>query len=240
MIINKQQHKKIMLDILSDISSDPLLSNNLGFKGGTCVYFLYGLDRFSVDLDFDLLDIEKKVQVLEKIDLILGKYGEVKKDGTLRRKLKYSEESVMLKVDISDRKEINTLNKYEVRDIVSGVPLKILSQADIFAHKLVAITDRYNNKTTNKIITNRDLYDVNFFFDNKWTFNEKIIALRTGETAVEYLVDLKKLIEDRVDDKKILDGIGALVDDKKRLWVRRNLKQEVLKKLAIQIESMRE
>lgn len=240
MIINKQQHKKIMLEILSDISSDPFLAINLGFKGGTCVYFLYGLDRFSVDLDFDLLDIEKEAQVLEKMDLILAKYGEVKKDGTLRRKLKYTEESVMLKVDISDRMELNSLNTYEVRDVISGVPLKVLSQADIFAHKLSAIFDRYKNKKTNKIITNRDLYDVNFFFDNNWPFNEKIIELRSGKKAIEYLRDLKNLIEKKVDNKKILDGIGALVDDKKRHWVQANLKKEVLKKLAIQIESMRE
>jgi predicted nucleotidyltransferase component of viral defense system len=240
MIINKQQHKKMMLDILSDISSDPILAINLGFKGGTCVYFLYSLDRFSVDLDFDLLDIEKKEEALNRLDLLLVKYGKVSTDGTMRRKVKYSEESATLKVDVSDRIEINALNTYEVKDIVSGVPLKILSKKDIFAHKLVAISNRYNNKTTNKVITNRDLYDVNFFFDNKWAFNEKIIELRVGKKAVEYLADLKKLIEDKVDAKKILDGIGALVDDKKRLWVRRNLKQEVLKKLSLQIESMRE
>jgi len=60
MIVNKEEHKKIMLNILADISSNPLLSVNLGFKGGTCAYFLYGLNRFSVDLDFDLLDAGKK------------------------------------------------------------------------------------------------------------------------------------------------------------------------------------
>lgn len=239
MIIDQQQHKKIMLDILSDISSDPVLANNLGFKGGTCVYFLYGLDRFSVDLDFDLLDIEKKEVVLEKMNLLLARYGEVKKDGALRRKIKYSEESVMLKIDISDRMELNSLNRYEVKDVVSGVPLNILSQKDIFAHKLVAISDRYNNKTKNKIIVNRDLYDANFFFDNNWKFNEKIIELRTKKSAVKYLSELKELIEKKVDENKILDGIGALLDDKKRQWVRDNLKKELLKKLAIQIASMK-
>jgi predicted nucleotidyltransferase component of viral defense system len=239
MIIDKQQHKKIMLDILSNISSDPVLANNLGFKGGTCVYFLYNLDRFSVDLDFDLLDAEKKELVLKKIDLLLAKYGEVKKEGALRRKIKYSEESVMLKIDISDRMEINALNHYEVKDIVSGVPLNILSQKDIFAHKLVAISDRYNNKTKNKIIVNRDLYDANFFFDNHWEFNTAIVELRTKKSGVQYLTYLKNLIEKKVDEKKILDGIGALLDDKKRQWVRDNLKKELLKKIAIQIASMK-
>jgi predicted nucleotidyltransferase component of viral defense system len=236
---NKEEHKKIMLNILSDISSDPVLSVNLGFKGGTCVYFLYGLDRFSVDLDFDLLDLEKKEIILKKIDALLAKYGEVKKDGAWRRKLKYAEESGALKIDISDRADINKLNKYEVRDIVSGVPLKILNREDIFAHKLMAVSDRYNNKTSNKVIANRDLYDINFFFDSDWRFNEKIIELRSGKTAGEYLEDLKELIEKKADEKKILEGIGALIDERKRRWAQDNLKKEVIKKLAIQIEAMR-
>jgi predicted nucleotidyltransferase component of viral defense system len=38
---------------------------------------LYGLDRFSTDLDFDLLDTTKNVD--EKLIKILKKYGQVKK-----------------------------------------------------------------------------------------------------------------------------------------------------------------
>lgn len=240
MRINKEEHKKIMLKILSDISSDPVLSVNLGFKGGTCVYFLYGLDRFSVDFDFDLLDLEKKEIVLGKIDALLAKYGELKKDGAWRRKLKYGEESVALKIDISDRADINKLNRYEVKDIVSGVPLKVLRREDIFAHKLAAVSDRYNNKMSNKIIANRDLYDIIFFFDNNWRFNKKIIELRSGKTSIDYLKYLKNLIEKKVNEKKILEGIGALLDEGKRRWAKDNLKKEIIKKIAIQMEAMRE
>jgi len=63
--------------------------------------------------------------------------------------------------------------------------------------------------------------------------------LRTQKSAIQYLTDLVSLIEKKVDEDKILDGIGALVDDKKRLWVRKNLKKELLKKLSIQIETMK-
>ena len=63
--------------------------------------------------------------------------------------------------------------------------------------------------------------------------------MRTQKSAIQYLTDLVSLIEKKVDEDKILDGIGALVDDKKRLWVRKNLKKELLKKLSIQIETMK-
>ena len=239
MIINKEEHKKIMLNILDDISSDPVLSVNLGFKGGTSVYFLYGLNRFSVDLDFDLLDASKKENIINKLDALLKKYGTLKKEGGMCRKIKYSEESVALKVDISERMEINKLNKYEVRDIVSGIPLKVLTKEDIFAHKLAAVMDRYNNKTKNKVVANRDLYDINFFFSQGWKFNERIIELRSGMGAAEYLGTLKDFIEKNADEKSILNGIGALLNEKERLWVKNNLKKELIKKLAIQIAAMR-
>ncbi len=240
MRLDKQEHKKIMLNILADISADPVLSVHLGFKGGTCCYFIYGLNRFSVDLDFDFLDASKREIVLEKIEKILLKYGSVKeKNGVLRRKLKYAEDSI-LKVDISDRFDVNKLNTYEVKDIVSGVPLNILVKGDIFAHKLAAVADRYKNKEKNKVIANRDLYDINFFFDQGWKFNEEIIKLRSGMDAVKYLEKLRKMIGDKVDATKILDGIGALLDDADRNWTRLNLKNELLKKLAIQIEAMKE
>ena len=239
MIIDKEKHKKIMLNILADISKDPELSVNLGFKGGTCCYFVYGLDRFSVDLDFDLLDAEKKDLVVKKMDELLKKYGTVKKEsGESRMKLKYSEDSSALKIDISFRDELNYLNSYEIKDIVSGVPLNVLKKEDIFAHKLVALKDRFENKLVNKIIANRDIYDINFFFNKNWGINYEIIALRRKKGAKLYLKELMEFIEKKVDNKKILDGIGALVSDEKREWVKNELKNVVIRQLAIQIKSM--
>ena len=239
MRIDKEKHKKIMLSILADISKDPELSVNLGFKGGTCCYFVYGLDRFSVDLDFDLLDVEKKDLVLKKMDELLKKYGTTKKESKESRvKLKYSDDSSALKIDISSRDELNRLNSYEITDIVSGVPLNILKQEDMFAHKLVAIKDRFENRSANKIIANRDIYDINFFFNKNWGINYEIVALRRKKDAKLYFKELMEFIKKNVDNKNILDGIGALVSDEKRKWVKNELKNEVIKQLAIQIKSM--
>ena len=52
-------HGNILLMILKDIYSDTTLAPFLGFKGGTAAMLFYGLDRNSVDLDFDLLDESK-------------------------------------------------------------------------------------------------------------------------------------------------------------------------------------
>jgi len=73
-----EKHKFLLVNILKDIYSDTLYGPILGLKGGTAAYLFYGLPRFSVDLDFDLLDVKKEKFVLDKIKEILEGYGEIK------------------------------------------------------------------------------------------------------------------------------------------------------------------
>jgi len=54
-MLDKNKHREIMYSILRDIFSSDL-GKYLAFKGGTACYFFHGLDRFSTDLDFDLVD----------------------------------------------------------------------------------------------------------------------------------------------------------------------------------------
>jgi predicted nucleotidyltransferase component of viral defense system len=59
-MIDNNKHRYFLVQILKDIYSDRELANLLGFKGGTALMFFYDLPRFSVDLDFNLLDIEQQ------------------------------------------------------------------------------------------------------------------------------------------------------------------------------------
>lgn len=70
-MLDRNVHKTILLQILKDIYTDSSLGPILGFKGGTAANFLYDLGRFSVDLDFDLLDGDKEAFVFKKIEKIL-------------------------------------------------------------------------------------------------------------------------------------------------------------------------
>ena len=75
MRLNIATHKTILFQILKDIYSDTNISPFLGFKGGTAALMFYGLDRFSVDLDFDLLDESREDQVFEQVISIVKQYG---------------------------------------------------------------------------------------------------------------------------------------------------------------------
>lgn len=105
MDINK--HKYFMMQVLKDIFSDRELAVCLGFKGGTALMFFYGLPRFSVDLDFDLLDKSKERKVFEKVHRILTKYGKIFDEAIkfhgLIIVLDYGMGERKLKVEVSNR-----------------------------------------------------------------------------------------------------------------------------------------
>lgn len=71
-------HKYYLVRILKDIYSDPLLSSVLGFKGGTAHMLFYNLPRFSVDLDFNLLDKTESDLVFQKLRNILSALAKLK------------------------------------------------------------------------------------------------------------------------------------------------------------------
>src|SRR5476649_1911740 len=71
------KHKSVLLQILKDVYTDTTISPYLGFKGGTAALLFYGLERNSVDLDFDLLDETKETEVFDGIQKIIAAYGTV-------------------------------------------------------------------------------------------------------------------------------------------------------------------
>jgi predicted nucleotidyltransferase component of viral defense system len=72
-MLDIDRHKFILVQILKEIYSNISISSLLGLKGGTAFYLFYNLPRFSVDLDFNLLDLKEKEKVFQIIRIILKK-----------------------------------------------------------------------------------------------------------------------------------------------------------------------
>ena len=75
--MEKNKHKFYMAQILSLIFKDKDLCNALAFKGGTSLMFFHNLNRFSTDLDFNLLDPDKLDIVYDKVRAILTRFGTI-------------------------------------------------------------------------------------------------------------------------------------------------------------------
>lgn len=226
-MLNKEKHQLIMGQILRDIYSDTSISSLVGFKGDTCAYFFYGLTRFSVDLDFDLLSTDEATQrkVYEKINGMLGKYGQIKdhyiKRNTIFFLLSYGDTDHNIKVEISVRILIFDIREhYEVKEYI-GIPMLVGKKDYLFASKLAALTTR--NETAM-----RDIYDIWFFASSHWDINAEIIKTRIGKSVKEYLSDCIAVIE-AVKDKEILSGIAELLpSEKEKVWVKTHLRKEVV------------
>ena len=226
--INISKHRNILLRILKDIYSDPQIAPLLGFKGGTALYLFYNLERFSLDLDFDLLDVEKEDFVFGRVLEIVQEYGKIKDKRKKRFSifilLSYEEKTPNIKIEINHRQ---FGSRYEVKSYL-GIPMKVMVPEDMFAHKMVAMYERLGK-------ANRDIFDVWFFLKKGFEINEDIVKKRTGMELYKFL---KKCVDklEKFSEKGILSGIGELLDEKTKVQVKKNLKKDLLFLLKLKLE----
>lgn len=225
-MLDKQKHEQILKNILRDIYTTTDLEAKLVFKGGTCLYLFYGLDRFSIDLDFNLTTEDFNYRLVSNI---LSKYLTIDDQ---RNKYftwiwvgSYEKSKQKVKVEINKR---DFPDKYTNKDFY-GITIPTLSTDCMFAHKLCAITDRPK-------LQNRDLYDAHFMFTKGFDINEKIIQIRTGKPVKKYFTYLIDFIEKNVKPNTILDGLGELLDNSQKDMVKATLIRDLLFDLKSRIK----
>jgi len=227
-MLDRNVHKTILLQILKDIYTDTSLGPVLGLKGGTAAHFFYDLGRFSVDLDFDLLNAAKENIVSKRIESIIREYGTIKerqkKLNTLFFLLSYGEKTKNIKLEINRR---NFGSQYEVKSYL-GVSMLVMVREDMFANKLVAMLER-------KKIASRDVFDVWHFLKNRWPINKEIVERRTKSSFKDYLEKCIKFVE-ALSDRAILAGIGELIDASQKAWIKAHLKEDTAFLLKVRLE----
>lgn len=219
-----------MVKVLKGIYSDPSLGPLLGFKGGTALYLFHNLPRFSVDLDFDLLDETKKDLVFSKVNQIVGKFAEVRekrdKFYNLFWLLSYKKGSPQLKVEINKR---SFECSYELRSYL-GISMLVMKKEDMFANKLIALLDR-------RKLANRDIFDIWFMLDNSWEVNWKTVEDRTKIKPRLYLQKCINFLE-KNPPESILSGMGELLEPKAKVWTKQNLLLDTVFLLKLHLENL--
>lgn len=208
MVLNKDLHRDIFVAILREIYSDTLLRTLLGFKGGTAAMLFYGLPRFSVDLDFDLLDPDKKGLVFNRLKEIMPK-GERG-----------------LKVEISKRviKTVYTPKNY------LGISMLVMKEEDMAAGKLAALLTR-------KRFATRDMFDLWFFLKENWQIDEEFLKEKSGFSLKEALEKAQPVVKN-VKQTELLAGLGEFLDNKQKAWVKSKLKDELLFRLRLYLSNI--
>jgi predicted nucleotidyltransferase component of viral defense system len=220
-------HKTILFQILKEIYSEPAIAPFLGFKGGTAALLFYGLDRFSVDLDFDLLDDSQEEIVFVQVENIIKKYGTVREANRKRFGiffvLSYEDAARHVKVEIN-RRQFGS--RYEIKTYL-GVSMLVMTPEDVFAHKLMAMHERIGK-------TSRDIYDVWFFLQNRFPINPVIIEARSGMSFHEFLETCIGQLE-KLSNRHILDGVGELITPSQKDWAKVKLREDTIAMLKLRL-----
>ena len=217
-MLNRDKHRLIMFQVLKDIFSSEIWKC-LAFKWWTSCYFLYGLDRFSTDLDFDL--VENIPDLDKKIIKIISKYWQIKAKNKII--LSFWENLTNIKIDVN--RKIWKANKYDYVDFFWTM-IKVQNKETIFANKLVALLERF---------INRDIYDVYFFFKNFFDINEKVIFERTWLSLNELFKKIIEKLDKLPKNYKILDWLWELLDEKQKDFVKNKLISELKNILQFKI-----
>lgn len=213
-----------MAQILSLIFKDKDLCKVMALKGGTSLMFFHNLNRFSTDLDFNLLEPEKLDMVYDKVRAILTRFGtiddEAKKMYGPVLVLNYGKGERMLKVEISIRQ---FPNHYEILSL-AGSEIRVMTMPDMFAHKLCAMGER---------LSPRDIFDVYFFLQNHIEINEEIVTLRTGKSISEYAAWCANHVRE-ASPKLIMQGLGEVLNDaRSKTFVKNKLVEETSSALEL-------
>jgi hypothetical protein len=229
MTIDYGKHRNILLQILKDIYTETTIAPYLGLKGGTAAYLFYGLNRDSVDLDFDLLDESKEHAVFEGIEMIAAGYGRMI-DSRIKRfnllhVISYDAKSQNIKIEVNRR---DFGSRYEPK-ILLGISMLVMVREDMFAHKLMAMIERIGK-------TSRDVYDVWFFLKNNWPINKDIVEQRS---RIPFKQVLKKCVEqlEKMDNKNILVGLGESLSGSQKDWARAKLRTETIFLLRLRLQN---
>lgn len=205
------QDKNILLEYLQTQILKALslskLNDSISFLGGTCLRFAYQINRFSEDLDFDLIkkenfnleelakeikeklelqgfEIDTKIKKTEKIYIIFFKFKNV------LREFGFSvpkDEKILIKfeIDFSPYKSIETRTVF-VDSFNERFPILVNSKETLFAQKILAIIFRPYQK-------GRDFYDLVWFLSQKDVepnyeiFKEKGIKIKNRKELIEFL-----------------------------------------------------
>lgn len=205
------QDRNILLEYLQTqilkALSLSVFNDSLSFLGGTCLRFAYDIDRFSEDLDFDLMkkegfspealmvDIQKKLELqgfqvdtrtktTENIHIIFFRFKNVLREFGLDVQ---SNEKILIKfeIDFNPYKSIQTETKFS-DSFNERFPMRVNSLATLFAQKVVAIVFRPYQK-------GRDFFDLVWFLSqrnlepNYEIFQEKKLPIHNREELILFL-----------------------------------------------------
>ena len=198
----KQEEKNALKEITQEIALCGLARTDFfkhaAFTGGSCLRLVYGLQRFSEDLDFWTLQPHSRfawqpyLQAVQEefknyaFDMTIGdpaktdneiKRGFLRKESiekvlilTHERALESNEKNLTIKFEIHTNPPVGAYFESINREFPSVFPITILDRASLFAAKVAALFDKEKKEK------GRHWYDFAWYVYNQWPFNFQLLG----------------------------------------------------------------
>ena len=203
-------------------------NNQAIFKEGTCLKYVYGLNRFSEDLDFnikdpktfmnetkrtliELMNIGLKTKIIKEEEFSKAYTCEISAEGPLFNGDKRTKNK--FRIDAGYR--LGTIKKPEWKLIKSEYPeteenylVLCMNQEEILAEKITAMNQRKKG---------RDLYDIWFLISKGVKIDFKLIKLKNKEkiknmpSKQEYERDMKRLTSRYIEYEQIKKEVQKIL-----------------------------
>ncbi len=200
--------------------------DHAAFYGGTCLRIFYGLQRFSEDMDFSLLQVNENFDLGDYFETIITEFKAVGKDIIITKKQKSNatniesaflkenteiydlqfttEKQIKIKIEVDTQPPSDFLTEYKLLLLPFSFMTRCYSLPDLYAGKMHAFLFRnWQNR-----VKGRDWYDFEFYVRNNVKLNfshlqkraEQINALTEKEFTPEFF---KKKLKERIEKTSI-------------------------------------
>ncbi|MFP3911220.1 MAG: nucleotidyl transferase AbiEii/AbiGii toxin family protein [Desulfobacteraceae bacterium] len=206
-----QYRENVIIEVVQSLAKSQA-GSWIAFKGGTALKLIYGLPRYSEDVDYDFLGAISLGELIRTIkDLFIRRRWEITDDAvkfqTVLVELRFTgpDRNFHIKIEISTReKELKTAI-FSLR----GVPVLTLEPAFLMTEKLFTFLDRG---------AGRDIFDAWFILNTSYPLDEVMIEKKFGHRTVFFQALLQAV--QKADSKRILRDTGKLLNPDLRNWIK--------------------
>jgi len=228
--VTKGEKKNAVHEVMQEIVLAGLYKsgffNKAAFYGGTCLRIFHGLQRFSEDLDFSLLQPDVSFSLENYFDPIIAEFKALGKEVEISRKTKTTqtnvesaflkersemyhlqfttEKQVKIKIEVDTQPPPGFTTEYKTLMLPFSFMARCYSLSDLYAGKMHALLFR---KWKNRV-KGRDWYDFEWFVRYNIAINfthlQKRVEQNNGLNEKEFTpITFKEMLKERIEKTDI-------------------------------------
>jgi predicted nucleotidyltransferase component of viral defense system len=227
--IKEEEHNAIH-EVMQEITLAALYRagffDHAAFYGGTCLRIFHGMQRFSEDMDFSLLQPTENFALENYFDAIITEFRSLGREITITRKEKKTqtnvesaflkdntevynlsfstEKQVKIKIEVDTQPPAGFSTEYKLLLLPFSFMVRCYTLPDLYAGKMHALLFR-NWKTR---VKGRDWYDFEWYVRNNIALNFNHLQKRTaqisGLSEQDFTPEIfKRILKERIENANI-------------------------------------